>query len=129
MNRTNWKPVEVRIRYVFFFQAEGGIRDVTVTGVQTCALPICDGAVLFDVYTATRVDVARDFAEGHHVAGVNFGSELGGGADGEFVTFKADGAVDNAVNLQVFGAGDLPLDLDAGAEACTTAGRDAAEFS
>src|SRR5687768_18146873 len=31
-------------RYVgvfFFFQAEDGIRDVAVTGVQTCALPIC----------------------------------------------------------------------------------------
>src|SRR5256886_4085694 len=28
---------------VFFFQAEGGIRDLTVTGVQTCALPICGG--------------------------------------------------------------------------------------
>src|SRR5256886_13465859 len=27
---------------VFFFQAEDGIRDLTVTGVQTCALPICD---------------------------------------------------------------------------------------
>src|SRR5205809_5581271 len=26
--------------YVFFFQAEDGIRDVAVTGVQTCALPI-----------------------------------------------------------------------------------------
>src|SRR6267143_4390335 len=26
---------------VFFFQAEDGIRDGTVTGVQTCALPIC----------------------------------------------------------------------------------------
>ena len=26
---------------VFFFQAEDGIRDVAVTGVQTCALPIC----------------------------------------------------------------------------------------
>src|SRR2546430_6065655 len=26
---------------VFFFQAEDGIRDLTVTGVQTCALPIC----------------------------------------------------------------------------------------
>src|SRR3990167_7417763 len=25
----------------FFFKAEGGIRDLTVTGVQTCALPIC----------------------------------------------------------------------------------------
>ena len=29
----------------FFFQAEDGIRDHCVTGVQTCALPICrDGA-------------------------------------------------------------------------------------
>src|SRR2546430_8312747 len=27
----------------FFFQAEDGIRDLTVTGVQTCALPICIG--------------------------------------------------------------------------------------
>src|SRR5207245_7272959 len=26
--------------FVFFFQAEDGIRDATVTGVQTCALPI-----------------------------------------------------------------------------------------
>src|SRR5256886_6553755 len=26
--------------YFFFFQAEDGIRDLTVTGVQTCALPI-----------------------------------------------------------------------------------------
>src|SRR6266481_3100672 len=26
--------------YFFFFQAEDGIRDGTVTGVQTCALPI-----------------------------------------------------------------------------------------
>src|SRR3989442_15527247 len=25
----------------FFFQAEDGIRDADVTGVQTCALPIC----------------------------------------------------------------------------------------
>src|SRR5207245_8205524 len=25
---------------IFFFQAEDGIRDATVTGVQTCALPI-----------------------------------------------------------------------------------------
>src|SRR2546429_1779028 len=28
------------ILYFFFFQAEDGIRDVAVTGVQTCALPI-----------------------------------------------------------------------------------------
>ena len=27
--------------FCFFFQAEDGIRDDLVTGVQTCALPIC----------------------------------------------------------------------------------------
>src|SRR2546430_4153730 len=30
------------ILFFFFFQAEDGIRDLTVTGVQTCALPIFD---------------------------------------------------------------------------------------
>src|SRR5216684_6116322 len=29
------------IVFIFFVQAEDGIRDVAVTGVQTCALPIC----------------------------------------------------------------------------------------
>src|SRR2546430_8567976 len=28
----------------FFFQAEDGIRDLTVTGVQTCALPIYEAS-------------------------------------------------------------------------------------
>src|SRR3712207_8263395 len=30
-----------RDMWFFFFQAEDGIRDIGVTGVQTCALPIC----------------------------------------------------------------------------------------
>src|SRR5256886_17155300 len=30
----------VKVSLFFFFQAEDGIRDLTVTGVQTCALPI-----------------------------------------------------------------------------------------
>src|SRR5689334_25179227 len=33
--------VGIVIYFFFFFQAEDGIRDGTVTGVQTCALPIC----------------------------------------------------------------------------------------
>src|SRR2546430_11550380 len=33
---------KVVVVFFFFFQAEDGIRDLTVTGVQTCALPICD---------------------------------------------------------------------------------------
>src|SRR5256884_30164 len=32
-------------RLFFFFQAEDGIRDVAVTGVQTCALPICQDVI------------------------------------------------------------------------------------
>src|SRR5207248_4647061 len=32
---------------VFFFQAEDGIRDRTVTGVQTCALPILELPAVF----------------------------------------------------------------------------------
>src|SRR2546427_9516711 len=33
---------------MFFFQAEDGIRDLTVTGVQTCALPISAKVDLFE---------------------------------------------------------------------------------
>src|SRR5437773_5973332 len=32
--------------FFFFFQAEDGIRDRDVTGVQTCALPICVSGIL-----------------------------------------------------------------------------------
>src|SRR2546430_11057987 len=44
---------------VFFFQAEDGIRDLTVTGVQTCALPIL--ATIAGVADAVD-DVADDRA-------------------------------------------------------------------
>src|SRR5207245_2456528 len=38
----------VPVMLSFFFQAEDGIRDATVTGVQTCALPILKAAVMTD---------------------------------------------------------------------------------
>src|SRR6266853_3580902 len=40
--------------FFFFFQAEDGIRDLTVTGVQTCALPISTGTGT-DLVTPTVV--------------------------------------------------------------------------
>src|SRR5690349_25174571 len=49
------------LRDFFFFQAEDGIRDLYVTGVQTCALPIYhpgDGGAEPDADAAT-VDVQR----------------------------------------------------------------------
>src|SRR5438128_5225294 len=44
------------IIYFFFFQAEDGIRDATVTGVQTCALPICTSETLLAVIEAPFLD-------------------------------------------------------------------------
>src|SRR5207245_8110675 len=41
-----------------FFQAEDGIRDATVTGVQTCALPIF---VLFHFTDADSAGTATDY--------------------------------------------------------------------
>src|SRR2546430_11546900 len=38
--RFSHQSIENLFYYFFFFQAEDGIRDLTVTGVQTCALPI-----------------------------------------------------------------------------------------
>src|SRR5947209_12292636 len=35
--------------FFFFFQAEDGIRDIGVTGVQTCALPIFNQPTRFEV--------------------------------------------------------------------------------
>src|SRR3972149_143888 len=42
--------------FFFFFQAEDGIRDLTVTGVQTCALPIY-GPVKEVVLTGDAIDL------------------------------------------------------------------------
>src|SRR5256886_12777889 len=47
--------------FFFFFQAEDGIRDLTVTGVQTCALPIfgADSRISGDDRAALRLKLAR----------------------------------------------------------------------
>src|SRR5256885_5130693 len=54
----------------FFFQAEDGIRDYKVTGVQTCALPIFGGSIycraILDFGNETVL--SQDVAESH-VAG------------------------------------------------------------
>src|SRR5689334_24167946 len=45
--------------FFFFFQAEDGIRDGTVTGVQTCALPISLLVALVSTELATTVTMCR----------------------------------------------------------------------
>src|SRR2546430_6774118 len=61
----------------FFFQAEDGIRDLTVTGVQTCALPIFALSIEalaapLDAYDEALDDLRGDEAERtvlHHLRG------------------------------------------------------------
>src|SRR5437763_5468594 len=43
----------------FFFQAEDGIRDTSVTGVQTCALPIWDGMTILPEASANSRPTRR----------------------------------------------------------------------
>src|SRR5207245_7458732 len=65
--------------FLFFFQAEDGIRDATVTGVQTCALPIFELLVdrpdarrtVGDIYLGTVEAVLP----GIQAAFVNIGAE------------------------------------------------------
>src|SRR5438270_5244607 len=75
----------------FFFQAEDGIRDLTVTGVQTCALPICYtsgqsriGGTLMQDQTSARtprnldqavVRFAGDSGDGMQLTGTEFTRE------------------------------------------------------
>src|SRR5690606_40911891 len=54
--------------FIFFFQAEDGIRDFHVTGVQTCALPICQ--------QFAPVHVRRQVCDGRHKPGANAGLQL-----------------------------------------------------
>src|SRR5256886_15763794 len=63
--------------FFFFFQAEDGIRDLTVTGVQTCALPISslltnyelDVVVESETLTDALADqFERDLAAGREIA-------------------------------------------------------------
>src|SRR5256885_16949573 len=44
---------------IFFFQAEDGIRDYKVTGVQTCALPISEQGRRNEITAATSSTVSR----------------------------------------------------------------------
>src|SRR2546427_10984021 len=45
--------------FFFFFQAEDGIRDLTVTGVQTCALPILEHLRFFEVNVLSGARLSR----------------------------------------------------------------------
>src|SRR5690606_39406941 len=77
----------------FFFQAEDGIRDFHVTGVQTCALPIC-----------------RDFSD---IVGPNQQSKAEEWAQG-FILRASSGYTAGTVGVGVDLLGQLGIKLDSG---------------
>src|SRR5216684_8087003 len=58
--------------FFFFFQAEDGIRDVAVTGVQTCALPISSALRKLITDSGWRHEVG---GRGQQFAQANFRAE------------------------------------------------------
>src|SRR2546426_4260247 len=60
-------PESAFLVFFFFFQAEDGIRDYKVTGVQTCALPICHGLRIGRSRGRRLEVVGQPFALGRHV--------------------------------------------------------------
>src|SRR3712207_8632847 len=71
----------LRLVFFFFFQAEDGIRDIGVTGVQTCALPILrhgDLAIVEGVISHDSPVNGRTLAEVPFPAGVVIAAVLRG---------------------------------------------------
>src|SRR5256885_7028969 len=73
----------------FFFQAEDGIRDYKVTGVQTCALPISGASVTIPF----KVDAL------HHALRADEHARAVGAAN----TLRRDGTVWEATNTDIDG--------------------------
>ena len=73
---TTQQSFSVDLGVFFFFQAEDGIRDRDVTGVQTCALPIC---IILDANHATFSASRRTRKEviGHSVCQILHGGKIG----------------------------------------------------
>src|SRR5690625_7659796 len=68
--------------FFFFFQAEDGIRDGHVTGVQTCALPIFNSGRLADAVAAYRVVLER-YPQSPYVADAAAGMQYALSAEGD----------------------------------------------
>src|SRR5256885_5712977 len=70
----------------FFFQAEDGIRDYKVTGVQTCALPIYSSLMISAAPLAARFSISRSRTENSLLASMKAalaaGAATGGVAPG-----------------------------------------------
>src|ERR1041385_3570268 len=90
-----------RVAYIFF-QAEGGIRDVAVTGVQTCALPIYHALEIMDGIPHLQANLGHAapvplFHESRHSA-FNYIRPIASGVLQEFRERTADNLLECRTN-------------------------------
>src|SRR5439155_6282403 len=102
--------------YCFFLQAEDGIRDGHVTGVQTCALPISrgDDVVVADIVAARAEQVEEEIgiAGGRAIA---THTDVSAAADVAAMRARAEeafGGVDVLVNNAAVDGGNDLLEID-----------------
>src|SRR5688572_10364055 len=84
---------------VFFFQAEDGIRDLTVTGVQTCALPIYQGRFNINSFKGARQFSAIGMGNNTNAEGFSFMDVLN--FTGELARIQRDGGGGGNININV----------------------------
>src|SRR5689334_14849381 len=81
--------------FFFFFQAEDGIRDGTVTGVQTCALPIFGRG-----------------GDAHSNISIQSGTSILTRGGDVKMRSTADAEIGGAQSVRLFGAQDDPIKVD-----------------
>src|SRR5699024_3939113 len=99
------------VLFCFFFQAEDGIRDRNVTGVQTCALPISTRSIPISCCAPARFP--RSVADESRAAAASLTSQgplqrrgrLESDVAGESRAAAVAGAGSGAISVEVRGAG------------------------
>src|SRR3712207_7376391 len=89
-------------RAFFFFQAEDGIRDIGVTGVQTCALPICQPVAETKKNLSAIIERSKSRGARVLLAGMYTTSNAGEGYEREIDEVFKSLAKEHAVSLIPF---------------------------
>src|SRR6516225_9291776 len=82
-----------------------------------------DGAIFRNFDATPSMDIADNLATDNYFAGVNFRMELRCGADDKVMTVEGDRTFHDAIDLQIFRAGDFSFDPEAGTQSCGRVGR------